>query len=211
MPARGLEVRRKAELHRESEADALSPRDDQAHAAAMMTAGAGVSILLAAIAKFGVLPALSSFPAFCIALGLFLLPVGFVKAYSRKPSILAAFSSMPLSFMALLAPTIQMSYPHPARSRQPSSSLPICWRQGRWCRSSPITKCGVGSCRSLPSAAIYDGQSARVYIDMLVDTFANEPHWPHTETRGRQINVRAGAHDPVVSQTIGQTVSDPGS
>jgi uncharacterized membrane protein YccC len=88
----------------------LSPTADQAYAATMMTVGAGVSVCLAAIAKFAVLPALSSFPAFCIALGIFLLPVGFVKVYSRKPAILAVFSSMPLNFMALLAPTNQVSY-----------------------------------------------------------------------------------------------------
>ena len=64
----------------------MSPKGDQAPAAAMeFMVGPTLGMLLAGIAKFAVLPALSTFPSFCIALGLFLIPMGFGVYYSRPP------------------------------------------------------------------------------------------------------------------------------
>lgn len=87
-----------------------SPRGDQAPAAAMQfMIGPTLGMLLAGIAGFAVLPALSTFPSFCIALGLFLIPMGFGVYYSRGPFV-AVFTGMPLFFVALLAPANQMNY-----------------------------------------------------------------------------------------------------
>jgi uncharacterized membrane protein YccC len=89
----------------------LSPRGDQAYAGAMAFAlGVALGVPAAAIVKFAVLPGLSTFPAFCVALGLCLVPVGFLLAQSRQPLVLAAVTPMGFIFVALLAPTNQMSY-----------------------------------------------------------------------------------------------------
>ena len=88
----------------------MSPKGDQAPAAAMQfMVGPTLGMLLAGIAKFAVLPALSTFPSFCIALGIFLIPMGFGVSYSRPP-FAAVFTGMPVFFMALLAPENQMNY-----------------------------------------------------------------------------------------------------
>ena len=68
----------------------LSPKGDQAYAGALAFAlGVAGAVPAAAIIKFAVLPGLQTFPAFCVALGLFLVPVGFVLARSRQPLVLA--------------------------------------------------------------------------------------------------------------------------
>ena len=86
----------------------LSPLGDSAYRAAVAGLLATVgSIACAAIMKFAVLPALETFPAFCGAIGLFLVPVGFATAQSRQP---AAFAMFGLNFVALLAPTNLMTY-----------------------------------------------------------------------------------------------------
>src|SRR5439155_4410856 len=62
----------------------LSPKGDLAYGGAIAsTLGIAGSVVCAAIVKFAVLPALETFPAFCIALGLFLIPAGFAMARSR--------------------------------------------------------------------------------------------------------------------------------
>ena len=89
----------------------LSPKGDQAYAGALAFAlGVAGAVPAAAIIKFAVLPGLQTFPAFCVALGLFLVPVGFVLARSRQPLVLAVVTAMGFNFMPLLAPTNQMSY-----------------------------------------------------------------------------------------------------
>jgi uncharacterized membrane protein YccC len=89
----------------------LSPRSDQAYAGALaLTLGAVLSVFFAAIIEFAVLPALDTFAAFCVAIGLFYIPAGFVLARSRQPAVLAVFTAMALAFMPLLAPTNQMTY-----------------------------------------------------------------------------------------------------
>jgi len=87
-----------------------SPKGDQAPAAAMQfVIGPTLGMLLAGIAKFAVFPALGTFPSFCVALGLFLIPMGFGVYYSRPP-FAAVFTGMPVFFMALLAPENRMTY-----------------------------------------------------------------------------------------------------
>jgi uncharacterized membrane protein YccC len=89
----------------------LSPKGDLAYGGAIaFTLAAGFSIICAAIIKFAVLPAFETFPAFCGAVGLFLVPVGFFMAQTRQPAVVAVLTCMPFTFLPLLAPTNQMSY-----------------------------------------------------------------------------------------------------
>jgi uncharacterized membrane protein YccC len=89
----------------------LSPRGDQAYAGALaFTLATAIAIVCAAIVKFAVLPGLETFAAFCVAIGLYLVPVGFGMAQSRQPAMLAVFSGMAFIFIPNLAPENQMSY-----------------------------------------------------------------------------------------------------
>lgn len=88
----------------------VSPKGDQAPAGALQfMVGPTLGMLLAGLADFAVLPALSTFPAFCLALGLFLVPMGVGLSYDR-PAFVLVFTGMPVFFMALLAPSNQMTY-----------------------------------------------------------------------------------------------------
>jgi uncharacterized membrane protein YccC len=61
----------------------LSPRGDLAYGGAIAFAlGVAVGVPCAAIVKFAVLPGLATFPAFCAAIGLFLVPAGFALVHS---------------------------------------------------------------------------------------------------------------------------------
>jgi uncharacterized membrane protein YccC len=91
----------------------LSPRGDLAYLGAIaFTLGSAGSIFFAAIIKFAVLPELETFPAFCVAIGLFLIPVGFVMAQtqSRQPAVSAVFTAMGMNFLPVLAPTNPITY-----------------------------------------------------------------------------------------------------
>jgi uncharacterized membrane protein YccC len=89
----------------------LSPKGDLAYGAAIaFSLGIAVCIVVAAIIKFTVLPALETFPAFCLALGLYIVPAGFALARSRKPAAIAVFTAISVNVMPLLSPTNQMSY-----------------------------------------------------------------------------------------------------
>jgi Fusaric acid resistance protein family len=89
----------------------LSPRGDLAFGTAFAFAlGIGAAVVCAAIIKFAVLPALQTFPGFCGALNLFLIPAGFAIARSRQPATVAVFTALGMNFMPLLAPTNPMSY-----------------------------------------------------------------------------------------------------
>jgi uncharacterized membrane protein YccC len=89
----------------------LSPKGDLAYLGALaFTIGIAIAILCAAIIEFAVLPGLETFPAFCIAIGLVLIPLGFGLAHSRQRSVLAALGAMAFIFVAGLQPTNQMSY-----------------------------------------------------------------------------------------------------
>ncbi|MBV9970077.1 MAG: FUSC family protein, partial [Xanthobacteraceae bacterium] len=87
----------------------ISPLGDQAYLAAIGGVVATVGcIILAAIVKFAVLPAFDTFPAFCGAIGLILVPVGFATA--RIKQLAAVFALLAFNFVAVLAPTNVMSY-----------------------------------------------------------------------------------------------------
>jgi uncharacterized membrane protein YccC len=89
----------------------LSPRGDLAPAGALaVTIGVTGSIICAATIKFALLPALETFLAFCLALGLFLIPAGFGAARSRAPAATAVLTAMASTFMPLPSPTNQMTY-----------------------------------------------------------------------------------------------------
>ena len=89
----------------------LSPKGDLAYGGAIAFAlGTVGSVGFAAIIKFAALPALETFPAFCAAIGLFLIPASFALARTRQPAAMAVFTVMGMNFMPLLAPTNVMSY-----------------------------------------------------------------------------------------------------
>jgi uncharacterized membrane protein YccC len=89
----------------------LAPRGDQAYAGAMaFTVGTAAGVVFAAIIKFAVLPGVQTFPAFCVAIGVFLVPVGFGMAHSKNPAVLAVVTAMGFNFMPVLQPTNPISY-----------------------------------------------------------------------------------------------------
>lgn len=89
----------------------LSPTGDQAYRGALaMALTAGFAIVAAAIIKFAVLPAVATFPAFCAALGLFFIPVGFAAARSRTPALTVVLGGLGIAVMRLLSPTNPMTY-----------------------------------------------------------------------------------------------------
>jgi uncharacterized membrane protein YccC len=89
----------------------LSPRGDLAYSAAVALGfGAAGAIVAAAILKFAVLPTLETFPAFCIAISFYLVPIGFAVVHSKNPAVVAIFSTMSFLLFPVLAPTNQMSY-----------------------------------------------------------------------------------------------------
>jgi len=92
----------------------LSPRGDMAFGAAIAFAlGTVGSVFCAAIIKFALLPALVTFPAFCVAIGLILVPASFAMAWAQsrqKLALAAVFTPLGVNFLPLLAPTNQMTY-----------------------------------------------------------------------------------------------------
>ena len=89
----------------------LSPRAELAYRGAIaFTLGTTAAIPIAAAIKFAVLPAVETFPAFCMALGAFLIPVGVAMTRSRQPALLAIWTAMAFNFIPVLQPTNEMSY-----------------------------------------------------------------------------------------------------
>ena len=89
----------------------LSPKGDLAYLGALAFAlTAALGIVVAAIIEFAVLPAVETFPAFCAAMALFFIPVGFAAARSRTPALMAVFGGMAVAAMRLLSPTNPMIY-----------------------------------------------------------------------------------------------------
>jgi len=89
----------------------LSPRGDVAYAGAVaVTIGAVGTIVCAATVKFAVLPGFDTFPALCLALGLYYVPIGFGVAHSRQPAALAVLTVMASIFSPLLQLTNPPSY-----------------------------------------------------------------------------------------------------
>jgi uncharacterized membrane protein YccC len=89
----------------------LSPKGDLAYGGSLAFAlGTAGAVLCAAAIKFAMLPALQTFPAFCTALGLFLLPAGFAIAVSRQPIVTTVLTAMAFNVIPLMAPTNEMNY-----------------------------------------------------------------------------------------------------
>ncbi len=76
----------------------------------VFTVGTAAGIVFAAIIKFAVLPGVQTFPAFCVAIGVFLVPVGFGMAHSKNPAVLAVVTAMGFLFVPVLQPTNPISY-----------------------------------------------------------------------------------------------------
>jgi uncharacterized membrane protein YccC len=86
----------------------FAPRGDQAYPAAMsFTIGIFLTAALAAIIGFALLPAVTTFVAFSLAIGLVLVPAGAGVAQSWQPPMFTAIAAF---FCFLLAPTNQMGY-----------------------------------------------------------------------------------------------------
>ena len=86
----------------------LGPRGDQAYGAAVwFIIGGFMSVVLAMIVKFAVLPQLDSFAGLCVALGAVLVPGGFALA---KQWLVAVLLPTMFFFLALVGPTNPMSY-----------------------------------------------------------------------------------------------------
>jgi uncharacterized membrane protein YccC len=86
----------------------LSPRAELAFAEAIaFMLGTMAVIPIAAAIKFALLPGLESFPAFCIALAAFLIPLGIAMAATRQHASLVICAAI---FMPVLQPTNEMSY-----------------------------------------------------------------------------------------------------
>ena len=86
----------------------LAPRGDQAYPATMsFTLGTFLTAALAAIIGFAVLPTMTTFLGFSLAIGLVLVPAGAGVAQSWQTPMFTAIAAF---FCFLLAPTNQMSY-----------------------------------------------------------------------------------------------------
>jgi uncharacterized membrane protein YccC len=89
----------------------LAPRGELAYGGAVVFAlSAPVAVVCVAAIKFALLPGLETFPAFCLAIGLFLIPVGVAMAWSRQPAAVIVFTAMATFFVPLLGPANPMSY-----------------------------------------------------------------------------------------------------
>ena len=131
----------------------LSPQEDRAYAGAKtFMFGIALATVLAGMVKFGVLPAVQTFPGFCLAIGIVLVPVGALSFQSWQGPVFALTATV--FFIPLLAPANQMTYDtkefynialaifdNPARAPAPRS---------RGTRDT--TAAQRGSCRSTPPA-----------------------------------------------------------
>jgi uncharacterized membrane protein YccC len=85
----------------------FSTRAEQAYSAAIgFMIGASLAAVLAAIVKFAVLPQLTTFAGFSLAIGLVLVPAGMLMVLWQSPMIVAVV----ILFVPLLAPANLMSY-----------------------------------------------------------------------------------------------------
>jgi uncharacterized membrane protein YccC len=85
-----------------------APQADQAYATAMsFTVGTGIAAVAAAIIAFAALPGLETFAAFCVVIGVWLVPTGAVAVQPWQKDV---FTYMSVYLVPLLAPANQMSY-----------------------------------------------------------------------------------------------------
>lgn len=89
----------------------LTPRIDLTPAqAASFSIGSALAAPTAALIAFAVLPNLETFPAFCLAIGLYYIPVGFAVGQPWSPSLSAIGTVMAFVFMPMVAPTNEMRF-----------------------------------------------------------------------------------------------------
>jgi uncharacterized membrane protein YccC len=89
----------------------LGPRGDMAYAGSLaFMLGTVAGVLCTAIIKFAVLPSFDSFPGLCLVIGLYLVPLGFGLARSRRPASFVLFTAMTVTAVPLLQPTNVMVY-----------------------------------------------------------------------------------------------------
>jgi uncharacterized membrane protein YccC len=86
----------------------LAPTRDHVPAVSLsFMIGTALAAVFAGIIKFAALPAVDTFAGFSVIIGLYLVPVG---ALSAQPWQRTMFTAMALWFVAILAPTNQMTY-----------------------------------------------------------------------------------------------------
>jgi uncharacterized membrane protein YccC len=86
----------------------LPLQGDQAYNASMtFLVGCVIALVCAAIAVFGILPSVQSFPGLCLTLGLVLVPLGALMALPWRPLMCMAAS---VNFLPMLSITNQMTY-----------------------------------------------------------------------------------------------------
>jgi uncharacterized membrane protein YccC len=86
----------------------LPLQGDQAYNASMtFLVGCVISLILAAIVVFGVLPSVQTFPSLCLTLGLVLVPLASLMALPWRPLMCMAAS---VNFLPMLSLTNQMTY-----------------------------------------------------------------------------------------------------
>ena len=86
----------------------FSPRADQAYTITLsFMVGTGLTAAFAAIVEFAVLPGVTTFAGFSLAIGLVLVPAGALMTQSWQTPM---FTAMAVNFVPLLAPANQMSY-----------------------------------------------------------------------------------------------------
>jgi uncharacterized membrane protein YccC len=85
-----------------------TPQADRAYDLALTyVIGTMFGMVLTAVLAFAILPKLETFEAFCIALGVYLVPIG---ALTLQPWQTMVFSAMIVQFVPLLSPNNQMNY-----------------------------------------------------------------------------------------------------
>jgi hypothetical protein len=133
----------------------LAPKGDLAYLGALAFALiAACGIVAAAMIKFAILPAVETFPAFCAAMALFFIPVGFAAARSRTPAPMAVFGGMAVAVMRLLSPTNPMIY-DTEQFYNTAMAVFVGSAMRRWhfvcCRRSR-RRCGRADCSLSPCA-----------------------------------------------------------
>ena len=86
----------------------LPPVGDGAYSASLMfLQGTALSAVMAAVVVFGILPKATTFPSFCLILGLGLVPLGFLNASGWRPTLTFAAA---VNFLPMLNITNGMTY-----------------------------------------------------------------------------------------------------
>lgn len=89
----------------------LTPRVDLTPAeAASFSIGSAVAAPAAAFIAFAMIPNLETYPAFCLAIGLYYIPVGFLVGQPWSPTLSLIGTVMAFVFMPMVQPTNEMQF-----------------------------------------------------------------------------------------------------